>query len=103
MIRILKPVPIRERKPLKTARYVIEFFSGLIQVKTWRGWDQRFKTLDPDGIKHWYKFIELPSVEDMEYIVGDAVPPGAHEREKELMIKGARIAMQNLLDIIEKA
>lgn len=100
---ILKPVFLRDRKPLNGDRYAIRLFGGLLTVRRWSIGRATFARMDDTVVEKWYQEINLPSPEDMHFIIDSKIPPGAHEKERELIQRGSRMAVEYLYELIKKA
>lgn len=100
---IFKSVFLRDRKPFDGERYLIRLFGGLLTVRRWSLKRSAFARMDDTVVEKWYKEIQLPSAEDMHFIVDSKIPPGAHEKERELIQKGSRMAVEYLYELIKKA
>lgn len=102
-MQILKPIPLKDRKPVHSGRYFVKFYGGFRQGKNWLPLKQIFGKTDNDQIEFWYKDLTLPAPKDVELIVGDKLPPGLNPRERELILQGASMAAELIHEIIDRA
>lgn len=97
-----KPILMSERKPVEAGRYIVETYSGLLITRRWNPRTGQFTKIDNSQIWAWYKRFDLPSAEDMQYIAGDRIPAGVHPNIRDEQLRGVRLCMESLIDIIGK-
>lgn len=97
---ILKPIKLTLRKPIRGGRYPVKFYGGMVKTKNWVADKREFGRCDNAQVELWFEEVNLPSTEDMHFIVADQLPPNISPQEKELILKGARIATQFLHSIL---
>lgn len=101
---LLKPIDYEQRKPTKQGRYVIQYYGGGVKAKNWIERNMEFgRVANNTSIKYWYQEIQLPTPSDMHFVVESLIPSNTHPRERELMLKGARIAMEYLEKMMKEA
>lgn len=100
MLKILKPIRLQLRKPLRSGRYPLKFFGGMTKSKNWIADKREFGRCDNSQVEFWYEEVSVPSTEDMHFIIADQLPPQISPQEKELILKGARMATEFIHGIL---
>ena len=99
---LLKPIDIRKRKPFRTGRFFIRKFGGRLWADTFLLRLDRFKRIvNEESIECWYKEFDMPTANDMHFVIDKEIPAHVHPKERELILKGARMAMAHIEEVIK--
>lgn len=102
-IQLLKPVKLTLRKPLRNDRYFLKLVNGLNVSRRWMSYKRGFGKLPDALIDEWYEPVNIPSPEDIRYLVAEHIPPHVRYEEREAMLRGASLAIECLERHIEKS
>lgn len=99
---LLKPIDYRKRKPFRTGRFFIRKFGGFLRADTFLLRLDEFKyTRNQEVIECWYKEFDMPTANDMHFVIDKEIPAHVHPKERELILKGARMAMVHIEEVLK--